>query len=131
MKITVEHQPSVGIPLSEIPFGTVVARVGHDTFYYLVAASMDGTGRRILVKLDSGTTKLEIEQDCRLLVVDAELVIGGRRWPDGSGSRMQLSLSLHRKLEVARRKLRELCDAHPTAGVWARSIRATLEETAP
>lgn len=130
MKITVENPPSIGIPLSEIPFGTVVARVGHGTFYYLVAASMDGTGRRILVKLDSGTTKLEIEQDTRVHPVDAELVIGGRRWPNGSGSGMQLSLSLHRKLEVARAHLERLHAAHPR-GVWGGDLRKTLEETAP
>lgn len=79
MRIRIQNQPTPGVRLGEVPFGSVVQRAvrGDGETYYLVAATMDATGRRCLVTLGGGSLKFDVEQSLRVIVVDAELVING------------------------------------------------------
>lgn len=64
-----------GIALENALFGSVVRRANLPA-YYLVIATMDGTGRRALVTLQGGIPK-ELEQDTRVIPVEATLYVYG------------------------------------------------------
>ncbi len=77
MKITTLSEPAIGIPLSEVEFGSVVQRaLGIGQQLYLVIAACDGTGHRWPITLPGGTL-LVIDQSERVIVLDdVELVVG-------------------------------------------------------
>lgn len=77
MKVRIAYTSSVepGVPLCDIEFGTVVRRFVNG-LVYLVASPMDGSGRRVLISLPTGTLK-EIDQATRVIPVDASLVVSG------------------------------------------------------
>lgn len=77
MKIIVNKAPEIGVPVSEVPCGSVVRRASGDDgkTFYLVAATMDGTGHRVLITLGGGAWK-HTDQALRVIPVDAHVVIG-------------------------------------------------------
>jgi hypothetical protein len=77
VKIQVNKRAHVGVPLCDVPFGSVVTRPVAEVTYYIVTSPMDGSGRKRLVTLSGGVFK-ELPQDTAVILVnDAMLVIGG------------------------------------------------------
>jgi hypothetical protein len=84
LRILYEDIVDPGVPLRDMPFGTVVARAvngwhrvaraGNGWHLYLVASPMDGTGRKVLISLPSGMLK-DVPQDLLVVPVDAQLNI--------------------------------------------------------
>lgn len=76
LKLNVVNEPEPGVPLNRVEFGSVVQKVfGAKDVYYLVVATMDGTGHRGLVTLPGGTLHFTVDQWQRVIEVDAELVV--------------------------------------------------------
>jgi hypothetical protein len=74
LRILYEDIVDPGVPLRDMPFGTVVARAVNEWHLYLVASPMDGTGRKVLISLPSGMLK-DVPQDLLVVPVDAQLNI--------------------------------------------------------
>lgn len=84
MKISCKMDSVTGVPLRDVPYGTVVRREfgGDAETVYLVVSPMDGSGLRALVTMGGGTLKSP-SPDLAVIPLEAELIITGRAdiWP--------------------------------------------------
>ena len=69
-----------GTPLGSVEFGSVVRTGRSGETVYLVVSPMDGSGRRELVSIASGTFKPHPDQTIPVTILDATLVV---KFPPG------------------------------------------------